>query len=468
MSFVAGSQGFEPPDPARPFRYLELGCGHGATLNGLAAACPHGTFIGVDFNPGLIRLARAAAEAAGLGNVRYIEAAFSGLDTGALAGCDYLACNGTWSWLEPGEKAALIRVAGETLRSGGLFYLGYASLGRHSITPMWHVLRRLVPEGGSGSLERMRAGIALLVALRDQGARFLAEQPKLLDVLNSIQAQLAAGDQRGLENLAHNALAEAYSTALVDEVAADLAPAGLGFCGSADLFLNDPDLCVPDGIRARHDQLTTRIQQELLKDFMRSSAGRRDIFIRNPEPAAGGSRAWLDERAQATLTLPREAARQQFLNPGWTAFRYTTPEIEFVFERLADGVTGLQEVAGDSVYTAAELRDAFVKLVACPGIEPCIGPSARTGGSIPPRVRTGSGFNQQALESAAAGAGAVQLASPVLGSCLELPGPEARHLAILCEQGTGAVVPGTVAAASQWFLAERLPLLLRLGALVPA
>ncbi len=472
MSFVAASQGFAAPDPAQPFRYLELGCGQGATLNGLAAACPQGEFIGVDFNAGLIDSAREAARAAGLSNVRYIEAAFSMLATRELAGCDYLACNGTYSWLVETEKEALRRVADETLRNGGLFYLGYATLGRHAITPMWHILRQLVPASDASSLERLRTGVELLLKLRDQGAVFLRDHPQVLGVLSAIEGQLVAGDRSALENLAHNALAEAYSTALVDEVAADLAPLGLGFCGSADVFLNDPDLCVPKDVRVEFDRLATRIQRELLKDFIRSPLGRRDLFIRNAIHESGAGETWLEERAQATLTLSRAAAWQQVSNAGWTTFRYSAPEIEFVFERLADGATGLREIAEGCVYTGAQLRDAFLKLVACPGIEACLGPPAippiGATSSIPPQIQPASMFNRLALQSAGPGTSSIHLASPVLGSCIELPGQEAQHLASLCAQGSQA--PGAEAGSPfrQWFLTERLPLLLRLRTVTPA
>jgi hypothetical protein len=326
---------------------------------------------------------------------------------------------------------------------------------------MWHILRQLVPAGAASSLERMRAGIELLLTLRDGGALFLAEHPQVLNVLNTVQRQLAAGDRSGLENLAHNALAEAYGTSLVDEVAAELAPAGLTFCGTADLFLNDPDLCLPDSVRVAHDQLGSRLQKELLRDFMRSSAGRRDVFSRRPGGDDGS--LWLTRRAQATLTLPREAARQQLATPAWTAFRYTSPEIEFVFERLADGATSLQEVALDSVYTPENLSDAYLKLVACPGIEPCIRRPAEVRSGLQRRLAPGSPFNALALR--AAGAGPVQLASPVLGSCIELPGPAGRVVAGLCGCGPDPNLEALDPASRQWLLREQLPLLVRLGVL---
>ncbi|MEO8225390.1 MAG: class I SAM-dependent methyltransferase, partial [Gammaproteobacteria bacterium] len=383
MSYVSASQCGAAPDAAAPFRYLELGSGDGATLTALAAACPHGEFIGVDFNAQLVTAARESAAAASLGNIRFIDSAFSALDASVPGHCDYVACNGTWSWLDEPEKAALLRIVGATLRDGGLLYLGYATVGRQAVTLMWQLMRGLLPAGDADSVSRLKAGLALLLELRAQGAQFLQDHPTVLAMLDSLEAQVAAGDRRSLENVAHNALANAYRAELVDEVAAALSPLGLALAGSADPFLNDPDLCVPPALRQTFDRLETRVQRELYKDCLRSTTVRRDVFRRGDSTAMTASQ-WLESRARATLSLPRPAAWQQVTRPAWTRHALVTPASEFVFERLTDGATSLPEIAEDSVYTPANLRDAFTKLVACPGIEPCLGPTLDSP-TTPPR-----------------------------------------------------------------------------------
>ncbi|MEO8223711.1 MAG: hypothetical protein ABI661_02815, partial [Gammaproteobacteria bacterium] len=84
------------------------------------------------------------------------------------------------------------------------------------------------------------------------------------------------------------------------------------------------------------------------------------------------------------------------------------------------------------------------------------------------RLRPAMPFNQRALVRAAAGAPTIHLASSVLGSAVELPGPEAALLAELCVHGTQAAGPPALAPLRQSLLAERVPLLLRLGALMAA
>jgi tRNA G46 methylase TrmB len=67
---VGALHGLTPPDP-RSARVLELGCGAGANLAGIAAASPDATALGVDLAASAIAEARATATAAGLDNLRF-------------------------------------------------------------------------------------------------------------------------------------------------------------------------------------------------------------------------------------------------------------------------------------------------------------------------------------------------------------------------------------------------------------
>ena len=49
LGFAALLGGTGAPDFGRPFTYYELGCGNGKSTALLAAANPHGRFIGVDW-----------------------------------------------------------------------------------------------------------------------------------------------------------------------------------------------------------------------------------------------------------------------------------------------------------------------------------------------------------------------------------------------------------------------------------
>jgi len=97
LAMTALMMGQRPPDLARPFRYADLGCGHGLTAIGVAATCPHAEVWGFDFNPAHIESAQALAPAAGLTNVRFEEASFADLaqrPASALLDFDFMVSHG--------------------------------------------------------------------------------------------------------------------------------------------------------------------------------------------------------------------------------------------------------------------------------------------------------------------------------------------------------------------------------------
>lgn len=440
LSYVAAVAGYRPPHPGTPFRYLELGCGSGVTLNGLAAACPHGEFIGVDCNAQNVAAARHMASSAGLGNVTYIEALFSQLDPAAIAPVDYIACVGTYSWLDRAEKAALLGVLEHCLKVGGLFYLGFISLGRAAVTPMWQVLRSLVPADDKGSMVRVKAGIQLLGELRDHGARYLQQNQQALALLNDVHAHYLADDSRALTNLSHNLLADGFRAELLDDVVADLAPIGLDFCAGSVPSSNDPDLCVPPKLRSRYDQLPTRVAQELFKDFMSAAVVRTDVFIKGVPRDDDGAQAYVRDVVRVALVGDRDETWRQLERPGWTAFNFSTPAIQYVYRRISGGATSIAEVGVDASLGPDEIRDAFFKLVACPGIELCLDSSQPTSQRVPARVRPASAYNRLALDAALAGAQTVHLAAPGLGSCIPLLLPGSLLIAEFCKTGLAVQV----------------------------
>jgi tRNA G46 methylase TrmB len=78
MDVCAMLAGFAVPSEGAQgqLRYLELGCGQGFGLALIASAYPQIEFVGVDFSPEHIAHARGLAHAAGLDNVRFVEADF--------------------------------------------------------------------------------------------------------------------------------------------------------------------------------------------------------------------------------------------------------------------------------------------------------------------------------------------------------------------------------------------------------
>ena len=107
LATVATLHGLTPPDP-REARVLELGCGAGANLAGIAAAEPGVRAVGVDLAPTAVEVARATAAAAGLENVTFDVADVLALTGGELGEFDYVLVHGLYAWApEPVREAVL-------------------------------------------------------------------------------------------------------------------------------------------------------------------------------------------------------------------------------------------------------------------------------------------------------------------------------------------------------------------------
>lgn len=123
-------------DPALPddCDVLEIGCASGHHLLPLAARFPQSRFLGIDFSDTAIRQARKAAEAAGLGNIRFEHADLIEWDP-AGRDFDYILAHGMLSWTADPVKAALLSLIGRCLREKGIACIGYNTL------PGWSLRR---------------------------------------------------------------------------------------------------------------------------------------------------------------------------------------------------------------------------------------------------------------------------------------------------------------------------------------
>lgn len=78
----------------KTFRYLDLGCGYGATLLCLAAAYPDAEFIGVDANCEHIQTAQRIATSVGLENITFLAQTFDSDQVWQLPSMDCINSHG--------------------------------------------------------------------------------------------------------------------------------------------------------------------------------------------------------------------------------------------------------------------------------------------------------------------------------------------------------------------------------------
>lgn len=112
------------PEPPESSRVLELGCGDGAHLAGIAARHPAMQVVGLDTRAEAIAEGKQLVERAGISNLRLEVGALEALP--ALGGrFDYVICEGAFSRAAPDERELLLAGVARALSERGLACIEY-------------------------------------------------------------------------------------------------------------------------------------------------------------------------------------------------------------------------------------------------------------------------------------------------------------------------------------------------------
>lgn len=308
LSYVCLLNGVRPPRTDRPFRYCELGCGQGMTLNILAATHPQGRFTGIDFNPLHVAGARRLAEEAGLANVAFHERSFQEVAAGALPaeevgdGFDFIVLHGVYSWVSPENRRAVVDILEKTLKPGGLVFVSYNAMpGWAPLLPLQKLMLAHAAANPARSDRQLDAALGFINRLNEAGAGYFAANPAVGQHL----ATMAGQDRRYLTHEYLNTHWEPLGHA---QVAQDLARAKLGYACSANIPHNFDELSVRPELRAILAEIADPTLAETVRDFAMNQVFRRDIFIRGLERMPAAEAAAELRRLRFTLMVPREKA----------------------------------------------------------------------------------------------------------------------------------------------------------------
>lgn len=406
MAYVAALNGFDPPRPDGGFRYCDLGCGDGTTLNALASVYPEAEFFGIDFNARHIADARETADAAGLENVRYVQASFTEAGRHDLPAFDFVGMNGIYAWLDKDVLPSVHSFLSDHLKPGGLFAVEYLCMpGMIAIVPMWHLVQALVPSDGGSSHDRATRGLRVLEELAGGGMAYLAKhETARRAVANYVRRWRTKPGW--IEHFAHNALASGFRPRFFNEMAEEMAAAGLAFAGRLDVALNDPELCVPVKQLGLLRGIEDRPTRELLMDFIRNERNRRDLFVMWGEPDSGAARDFLLNEVRFLARSPGQAVAPALALPGGRQTPLTGPGYDSLIAGFDGVARTLREielpepVSDDTLITAAFRLFATGRYFLC-GEAVDEAPPAE----IPPRIEMPMAVNRRlqtmAMESLA-------------------------------------------------------------------
>ncbi len=274
IGLVCALAGVDWP-PRRSMVVADIGCGRGFTAGVLAAASPGWQVIGLDHNPAHIAEARELAAAARLPNATFIEADLGSLADAAidaLPPLDVVMLHGVWTWVSDAVRAGIVRVMARRLKPGGIAYIGYNALPASAEDyALQRLLAGFAAEAGGSSAERMATAVARLRGCAATAPRWLAASPMLARLLDP-------GSGVDPAFLAHEFLTDHWRPVFHADLCADLAPARLGFVGSANLFENRPAMVFTAAQAA--------LGGEVMKDLCLVRNFRADVFQRGRLPIA--------------------------------------------------------------------------------------------------------------------------------------------------------------------------------------
>jgi len=303
--------GYVPPAFEKPFTYCNIGCGDGKTINALAFLNKESLFYGIDFNPTHIAKAKKTAEALGLTNVNFIQASIADMLPEDFPEFDFITINGVYSLLEEPLKQRVLQFVSSRLKEGGIFYVEYMALpGRVAIAPLWKLIQMLTPpEKFASSKERAKRGIYLLRLLAKRGMFYLQANPPAARAVQFYLLQ-TKNDEYYIDHFINYALASGFRPMFFYEMNADLTKSGLKFIGSVDFSLNDLEISVPPTQIPTFFEITEPEMVETVKDFIRNTMDRRDLFSKNPKFNLDEAIKYLKERIKIFPSVPLSEVRR--------------------------------------------------------------------------------------------------------------------------------------------------------------
>jgi SAM-dependent methyltransferase len=384
LNLAALINGWEPLPLAGAFSYCELGCGQGTTVNLLAATHPKGRFVAVDFNPAHIARARDFASAAGIGNIEFVERGFTELlapDAPPLGEFDFVTLHGVWSWVNDENRRAIVELIGRSLKPGGLAYVSYNAL------PGWRegaVVQRALYEIAQLSREptehQVARGIDVLARLQKAKAATLLEN-ETLDQVIELQKSGATS------YLVHEYLSANWRAFWFSEVLRALAPAKLGYVGTAYLADNFPaGRFTPEQLQIL-DAIPAIEVRQILGDICDPLEFRRDVFVRGGRRLRQMRQEQLLRDTRLALQVPAHGfAYSVRMRQG--AAKLNEAAYRPIVEALAEGPRSVGELLGLPELRRTSLRPVELvgMLVASRQVQPLLPEDAIAATSAAARV----------------------------------------------------------------------------------
>ncbi|MFT3809524.1 MAG: methyltransferase domain-containing protein [Micropepsaceae bacterium] len=355
--------GWSAPDP-RTASVLEIGCGDGLNIIGMAQVAPGGRHVGFDLAEAPIQRGRALIEAAGLTNVT--------LEVGDILTWprdgqtfDYIVCHGVYAWVPQSVQRALLELIGARLAPGGVAYVSYDAL--PAAATKVELQRRIVRD--TAQIADLNARTQAAAELLATFGRHQVEGSRFRPQLDVLAKSLPSFDPA---YFFHDWLAEHYAPPSLGGFAAAASAHGLKVAGDAgltDLFTHDLDA---SGLALLGEPGDWAARGEAL-DFLRGAQMfRRTYLVRADAPPPPEHRLdslcfSLDGGREDSVDAETGAARRRYTADGGAFLIPSSPGQERLMAALWDARPGEMTYA-ELAAEAGDETDAILRRVCTLGL----------------------------------------------------------------------------------------------------
>jgi methyltransferase-like protein/2-polyprenyl-3-methyl-5-hydroxy-6-metoxy-1,4-benzoquinol methylase len=281
LATVGFLRGMEPA-PINRCRVLELGCGTGINLIGMAFQLPASEFIGLDLARRPIASGQSLVQELGLENIALHSMDVSKASSEQFGRFDFIIAHGLYSWVPQAVRERILAVCREMLQPQGVAYISYNAYPGNHLRDLARGMMRFHTAGFEDPIAKVGQARGLL--------KFLAESTARTDYyVATIRAQYERTLKCEDAAFFHDDLSEFNQPFYFHEFIADARRHGLKFIGEARANDLHPSKFTPQVIeRMRELEGAPEIVREQYKDFVQGTAFRETLLCHRELELAPG------------------------------------------------------------------------------------------------------------------------------------------------------------------------------------
>lgn len=318
------------PAPAETARVLEIGCGEGYNLLGLAAAYPEAHLEGFDLAASAIEIGRAQARAAGLDNVvlsvgDIVEVA----ETIEPESFDYIVAHGVYAWVPEPVRHAVLALTARALTPHGVAYVSYNALpGGHFRMAMRDLLLHEV-----GHITDPAEKIAAARRVLDDLAKMDSRGEITIETLR-VMAQLMLDKNETV--LFHDELGTVYAPHSLTQAVANGARAGLRYLTDSEYvrvheaFLAEGD----DRAASAADIDAMLVRRAQSRDNRNTCFFRSSLFVRSDAPVSREADLNVLDELYISTSLKYDAEDDAFHGDKERRIKFAEESIKAAFHKV--------------------------------------------------------------------------------------------------------------------------------------